>query len=45
MWSLETGETLRTLVGHKRGIACVEFDGDWIVSGSSGQLSWFLMIR
>lgn len=28
---------LRTFDSHSRGIACVEFDGKWIVSGSSDQ--------
>ncbi|KAF9967996.1 hypothetical protein BGZ70_007280 [Mortierella alpina] len=35
IWSLETGECLRTLEGHTRGIACIQFEGNVIVSGSS----------
>ncbi|KAF9173030.1 hypothetical protein BGX21_002106 [Mortierella sp. AD011] len=35
IWSFETGECLRTLEGHARGIACIQFEGNVIVSGSS----------
>ncbi|KAG0324432.1 hypothetical protein BGZ99_001814 [Dissophora globulifera] len=35
IWSFETGECLRTLEGHSRGIACIQFEGNVIVSGSS----------
>ena len=35
VWSVSTGECLRTLVGHSRGIACLQFRGNVIVSGSS----------
>ncbi|KAF9998619.1 hypothetical protein BGZ65_005889 [Modicella reniformis] len=35
IWSFETGECLRTLEGHARGIACIQFEGNIIVSGSS----------
>ncbi|KAI1315081.1 hypothetical protein EDD11_001323 [Mortierella claussenii] len=35
IWSFETGECLRTLEGHARGIACIQFEGNLIVSGSS----------
>ncbi|KAJ2000209.1 hypothetical protein H4R26_004729 [Coemansia thaxteri] len=38
MWDLKTGELLRTFAGHTRGLACVQFDGKTIVSGSSDQL-------
>ncbi|KAJ3102147.1 hypothetical protein HK100_004420 [Physocladia obscura] len=31
------GILIRTLVGHERGIACLQFDGNLIVSGSSDQ--------
>ncbi|KAG0229358.1 chromatin-remodeling complex subunit ies6 [Actinomortierella wolfii] len=37
IWSFETGECLRTLEGHTRGIACIQFEGDTIISGSSDQ--------
>ncbi|KAF9579508.1 hypothetical protein BGW38_004205, partial [Lunasporangiospora selenospora] len=35
IWSFETGECLRTLEGHARGIACIQFESNIIVSGSS----------
>ncbi|KAF9415811.1 hypothetical protein BGZ94_010389 [Podila epigama] len=35
IWSFETGECLRTLEGHTRGIACIQFEGNLIISGSS----------
>ncbi|KAF9430724.1 hypothetical protein BGZ76_000729 [Entomortierella beljakovae] len=35
IWSFETGECLKTLEGHTRGIACIQFEGNVIVSGSS----------
>ncbi|KFH70773.1 hypothetical protein MVEG_03621 [Podila verticillata NRRL 6337] len=35
IWSFETGECLRTLEGHTRGIACIQFEGNIIISGSS----------
>ncbi|KAG0221636.1 hypothetical protein BGX31_009658, partial [Mortierella sp. GBA43] len=35
IWSFETGECLRTLEGHARGIACIQFEGNIVVSGSS----------
>ncbi|KAF9116164.1 hypothetical protein BGX27_004504 [Mortierella sp. AM989] len=35
IWSFETGDCLRTLEGHARGIACIQFEGNIIVSGSS----------
>ncbi|KAG0213820.1 hypothetical protein BGX28_003494 [Mortierella sp. GBA30] len=35
IWSFDTGECLRTLEGHTRGIACIQFEGNVIVSGSS----------
>ena len=37
IWSLASGEELRTISGHLRGIACIQFDGKLIVSGSSDQ--------
>ncbi|KAF9125795.1 hypothetical protein BGW39_007136 [Mortierella sp. 14UC] len=37
VWSFETGECLRTLEGHARGIACIQFEGNVVVSGSSDQ--------
>ncbi|KAF9974424.1 hypothetical protein BGZ73_002192 [Actinomortierella ambigua] len=37
IWSLETGECLRTLEGHTRGIACIQFEGNTVISGSSDQ--------
>ncbi|KAG0348403.1 hypothetical protein BG004_005244 [Podila humilis] len=35
IWSFATGECLRTLEGHTRGIACIQFEGNVIISGSS----------
>jgi F-box and WD-40 domain protein 1/11 len=35
MWDIESGERLRTLEGHDRGLACIEFKDDLIVSGSN----------
>ncbi|KAF9928700.1 hypothetical protein FBU30_002171 [Linnemannia zychae] len=37
VWSFDTGECLRTLDGHARGIACIQFEGNVVVSGSSDQ--------
>lgn len=28
---------IRTFDSHRRGVACVDFDGDYIISGSSDQ--------
>lgn len=36
IWDMETGAQRKSLTGHARGIACIQFDGDTIVSGSSG---------
>ncbi|KAF9193349.1 hypothetical protein BGZ51_003623 [Haplosporangium sp. Z 767] len=35
IWSFETGDCLRTLEGHIRGIACIQFEGNLVISGSS----------
>jgi WD40 repeat protein len=35
MWDIETGQCLRELDGHTRGLACVQYDGQKIVSGSN----------
>ncbi|KAI7896032.1 WD40-repeat-containing domain protein [Mucor mucedo] len=32
-----TGKCIKTLDSHSRGIACVEYDGQYIISGSSDQ--------
>ncbi|KAG0256762.1 hypothetical protein DFQ27_005517 [Actinomortierella ambigua] len=37
IWSFDTGECLRTLEDHERGIACIQFEGDTVISGSSDQ--------
>jgi F-box and WD-40 domain protein 1/11 len=34
-WDIDNGERLRTLEGHDRGSACIEFKDDLIVSGSN----------
>ncbi|KAG8689618.1 hypothetical protein FRC08_010846 [Ceratobasidium sp. 394] len=35
LWDIETGNRVRTFVGHDKGLACVEFKGDTIISGSN----------
>ena len=35
LWDIPTGERLRTFEGHDRGLACIEFRGDLIISGSN----------
>lgn len=35
LWDLVSGECIRVLEGHERGLACIEFKGDYIVSGSN----------
>jgi F-box and WD-40 domain protein 1/11 len=35
LWDIESGERLRTFEGHDRGLACIEFKDDLIVSGSN----------
>ncbi|EPZ33671.1 hypothetical protein O9G_000446 [Rozella allomycis CSF55] len=35
IWNVESGECLRTLEGHSRGIACLHSDGRQILTGSS----------
>jgi len=35
LWDLATGERIRTFDGHDRGLACIEFRDDLIVSGSN----------
>jgi F-box and WD-40 domain protein 1/11 len=34
-WDIDNGERLRTLEGHDRGLPCIEFKDDLIVSGSN----------
>ncbi|KAH9011688.1 WD40-repeat-containing domain protein, partial [Lactarius hengduanensis] len=34
-WDIERGTCLRTFDGHDRGLACIEFKDNYIVSGSS----------
>ena len=31
VWSLKDGSAIRSLDGHTRGIACLQFDGDFVV--------------
>ena len=35
LWDIDSGERLRTFEGHDRGLACIEFKDDLIVSGSN----------
>ena len=35
LWDIPTGERLRTFEGHDRGLACIEYRGDLIISGSN----------
>ncbi|OMH78418.1 F-box/WD repeat-containing protein lin-23 [Zancudomyces culisetae] len=35
MWCVETGDFIKEFVGHTKGLACVQFDGKTIVSGSN----------
>jgi F-box and WD-40 domain protein 1/11 len=35
LWDIMSGKQLKSFEGHDRGLACVEFKGDLIVSGSS----------
>lgn len=35
IWSISSGNPIRTLTGHERGIACIEYNGNLIASGSS----------
>mgnify|MGYP001792902745 CR=1 FL=1 len=35
VWSTSTCEFVRTLNGHRRGIACLQYHGNLVVSGSS----------
>lgn len=37
VWSLKTGDLIRTLTGHSRGIACIAFEKAIIISGSSDE--------
>ena len=35
VWKTSTSEFVRTLLGHRRGIACLQYIGQYVVSGSS----------
>lgn len=35
VWRTSTSEFVRTLHGHRRGIACLQYKGQYVVSGSS----------
>ncbi|KAK9458918.1 WD40-repeat-containing domain protein [Lipomyces oligophaga] len=41
LWNLDSGECLRTISDHSRGIATVAFDGRTVVSGGSGKYLHF----
>lgn len=34
MWNLETGQLLRTMLGHEQSVRCIEVAGNRVVSGS-----------
>jgi WD40 repeat protein len=38
LWNTETGEAVRKLKGHQRGIACLQYCYPFIVSGSSDKV-------
>lgn len=38
LWKTDTGEQVRKLTGHERGIACLQYRAPYIVSGSSDQV-------
>lgn len=35
LWDIPSGEVIRVFAGHARGLACVEWSGDRIASGSN----------
>lgn len=35
LWSIPSGQVLRTFSGHERGLACFAWDGDRVVSGGN----------
>ena len=35
LWDIATGTRIRTFEGHDRGLACIEFKHDYIISGSN----------
>ena len=35
VWNTSTGELVRTLEGHERGIACLQYKDQLVVSGGS----------
>lgn len=37
LWDLESGEKLHTFNGHTKGLACIVFRGETLVSGSNDQ--------
>jgi WD40 repeat protein len=44
LWDLRTGEFLRRLKGHDRGLACVSLKEGWVVSGSNDQTCGLLPV-
>lgn len=42
---METGDLKRILNGHSRGIACLHLEGDFLVSGSSGELTFTFLFK
>lgn len=37
LWDIDAGTRVRTFEGHDRGLACIDFKGDLIVSGSNDE--------
>ena len=44
VWDMSTCEFVRTLNGHKRGIACLQYRDSLVVSGSSDNSIRFVML-
>lgn len=44
VWSADSLEFVRTLSGHKRGIACLQYRGRLVVSGSSDNTIRYIII-
>ena len=45
VWRTSTSEFVRTLHGHRRGIACLQYRGHHVVSGSSDNTIRYVCVR
>lgn len=45
VWSTSTCEFVRTLNGHKRGIACLQYRDRLVVSGSSDNTIRYILLE